>query len=72
MKTLLRSQISKDALSTLEQKVRAFSRQFADFMQIESAETSRRNSVSSADYSTMTSGGSRASHSPHSFSTIRW
>jgi type IV secretion system protein VirB4 len=34
MKTLLRSQI-ETALSTLEQKVQAFSRQLADFMQIE-------------------------------------
>jgi type IV secretion system protein VirB4 len=34
MKTLLRSQI-ESALSTLEQKVQAFSRQLADFMQIE-------------------------------------
>jgi type IV secretion system protein VirB4 len=34
MKTVLRSQIS-DALAQLEQKVQAFSRQFADFMQIE-------------------------------------
>jgi type IV secretion system protein VirB4 len=34
MKTLLRSQI-ETALSTLEQKVKAFSRQLADFMQIE-------------------------------------
>ena len=34
MKALLRSQI-KTALSTLEQKVQAFSRQLADFMQIE-------------------------------------
>ena len=34
MKTLLRSQIA-DALARLEQKVQAFSRQLADFMQIE-------------------------------------
>ena len=70
MKSLLRSQIEHD-LARLGQRVQAFTRQLADFVQIELLDAGRAVPILPPPTQLRRTGGLRAIHSARSFSTIR-